>query len=151
MVEAPTIYTCAEEEYYIGKRTVMPYNRRISVRQGGNVRFQFGLLCPHWTLDRHGKKGPPPVFLMQIEGVDGRGKDLIALDHQPGNGHGGDLWYVEIPAQQLGAPGQTISLFAITSFDKRTDCRGLTVAEFRNGKGRVGMGFTGVAAWELVA
>ncbi|RMZ84790.1 hypothetical protein DV737_g958, partial [Chaetothyriales sp. CBS 132003] len=150
-VQPPTIYTIAEEQYFVGKQTVAPQSKHISIRQGGNVRFQFGLRCPHWDLAKHTKLGPPPVFLMQIEGLDGRNQDLIPFEHRPGTGNGGDLWYVDLPAIELGAPGQTVSCFAITTFGHSTDCRGLSVAEFRESKGRIGMGFTGVIAWELVA
>ena len=151
MVETPTIFTNAKEDYTIGEKTVYPRARKINVRQNGNVRFQFGLRCAHWTLDRHTRKGPPPVFIVSVGGVDGRNKDLIPMEYYPGPaGQGGDLWSVDIPARELGASGQTVTLFAVTSFGDRQDCRGLTVREFREGKGRVGMGFTGVAAWDCV-
>ncbi|OCT45252.1 kyphoscoliosis peptidase [Cladophialophora carrionii] len=153
MVEGPTIFTNAKEDYSIGEKTVYPRARKINVRQqsGTVVRFQFGLRCAHWTLEHHTRKGPPPVFVVQVGGVDGRNKDLVPLEYYPGPaGQGGDLWCADIPACDLGAPGQTVTLFAITSFGNRQDCRGLSVREFREGKGRVGMGFTGVAAWDLV-
>lgn len=57
---------------------------------------------------------------------------------------------VDVEARQLGAPGQTLTLFAVDTFGERSHARGLTVGEFREGKGRVGMGFCGVAAWELI-
>ncbi|EXJ95812.1 hypothetical protein A1O1_00936 [Capronia coronata CBS 617.96] len=150
-VEGPTIFTNAKEDYSIGEKTVHPRARKINVRQQGLVRFQFGLLCPHWTLDKHANKGPPPVFIVSVSGADGRNKDHIPMDHHPGMaGQGGDMWIVDIPAGELGAPGQTLTLFAVTSFGDRQDARGLTVREFRDGKGRVGMGFVGIAAWDLV-
>ena len=151
LVEGPTIFTNAKEDYSIGEKTVYPRTRKVSVRQSGNARFQFGLRCAHWTLERHTRKGPPPVFIVSVGGVDGRNKDLVPMEHYPGPaGQGGDLWIVDIPARELGASGQTLTLFAVTSFGDRQDCRGLSVREFRDGKGRVGMGFTGVAAWDLV-
>ncbi|EXJ63500.1 uncharacterized protein A1O5_11549 [Cladophialophora psammophila CBS 110553] len=151
MVEGPTIFTNAKEDYSIGEKTVYPRARKINVRQPDSVRFQFGLRCAHWTLDRHTRKGPPPVFVVSVNGVDGRDKDLVPVEYYPGAmGQGGDMWVVDIPARQLGAPGQTITLFAVTTFGNRQDARGLSVVEFREGKGRVGMGFTGVAAWDLV-
>ncbi|KAJ9604389.1 hypothetical protein H2200_011223 [Cladophialophora chaetospira] len=150
MVEGPTIFTNGKEDYYLGEKTVFPRARKINVRQPGNVRFQFGLRCAHWTLERHTKKGPPPVFLVSVGGVDGRNKDLIPMEYYPGPaGQGGDLWSIDIPARELGAPGQPLMIMAVTSFGDRHDCRGLTVKEFREGKGRVGMGFTGVASWDL--
>jgi Transglutaminase-like superfamily len=153
LVETPTVFTTAKEDYYIGENTVMPRNRHISISSAGMVRFQFGLICPHWTLDKHGNKGPPPVFMMMVHGLDGRDKDTFALEYIKSGAKGGDLWYLDMNSRELGAPGQTITLFAVTGFDNRTgdQCRGLTVQEFRQGKGRVAMGFSGIAAWELVA
>jgi hypothetical protein len=151
-VEGPTVFSNAPKDYYIAERSVLPRNRKISVNHGGLVRFQFGLLCPHFTLDGHGSKGPPPVFLLLVEGIDGRNKDYIPLQYYKAPaGQGGDTWYVDIDSRELGAPGQKVSIFAVTKFGDRTDTRGLTVREFANGKGRVGMAFAGVAAWELVA
>ncbi|KAL2438324.1 hypothetical protein ABEF95_006857 [Exophiala dermatitidis] len=162
MVEGPTIFTNAKEDYSIGEKTVCPRSRKIDVRNNSEmVRFQFALLCPHWSLAKHTRKGPPPVYIVSVNGVDGRNKDHIPMEYYPGGGGnnggggggghgGGDTWLVDIPARQLGAPGQTLTLFAVTSFGDRLDARGLTVREFREGKGRVGMGFVGVAAWELV-
>jgi transglutaminase-like putative cysteine protease len=152
-VEAPTVYTTARSEYYIGEKSVCPRNKHLSVIVAGMTRFQFNLQCPHWTLDRHGDKGPPPVFVMMIQGLDGRAKDIVPLEHIRGGPGGGDTWYVDIPSRDLGAPGQTITLFAVNRFgDREGDhVRGMSVEEFRQGKGRVGMGFAGVAAWELVA
>ncbi|KAJ9635035.1 hypothetical protein H2204_005990 [Knufia peltigerae] len=150
-VEGPTVFTNAKEDYSIGEKSFSPRARRINVRQPGMVRFQFSLFCPHWTLDRHTRKGLPPVFIVSIEGLDGRHKDLVPMEYYPGpNGQGGDTWLVDIPARELGAPGQRLTLFAVTTFGDRQDARGLSVQEFLNGKGRVGMGFVGVAAWDLV-
>lgn len=150
-VEGPTIFTNAKEDYSIGEKTVYPRARKINLRQQGSLRFQFGLRCPHWTLDRHTRKGAPPVFIVSVSGIDGRNKDHIPMEYHPGPaGQGGDTWVADIPVCELGAPGQTVTLFAITSFGDRQDARGLTVREFREGKGRVGMGFVGVAAWDLV-
>lgn len=150
-VEGPTIFTNAKEDYSIGEKTVHPRARKLNVHQPALTRFQFGLLCPHWTLERHTRKGPPPVFIISVNGVDGRNKDHIPMDHYPGGaGQGGDTWIADIDARELGAPGQTLTLFAVTSFGDRQDARGLTVREFLDGKGRVGMGFVGVAAWDLV-
>lgn len=154
MVEAPTIFTNAKEDYYIGERTMLPRNRKISVNQGGVVRFQFSLICPHWTLDGHGNKGQAPVFFIMVQGVDGRNKDSVPMEYiKAPAGQGGDVWYVDIDSRELGAPGQTLTMFAVSRFGDKEDpaTRGMTVKEFVAGKGRVAMGFTGVAAWELVA
>lgn len=60
------------------------------------------------------------------------------------------MWVADVEARQLGAQGQTLTLFSVSSFGEREDARGLTVREFTEGKGKVGMGFCGVVAWELV-
>jgi transglutaminase-like putative cysteine protease len=150
-VEAPTIFT-SSADYGVGERTVMPRSRKISLKQGGVIRFQFSLYCPHWTVEGHTKKGPPPVFIIATHGVDGRNKDYVPLEHIRGQnpGGGGDFWYCDVEARELGAAGQTVTLFAITSFGDRQNTRGLTVREFKESKGRVGMGFQGVAAWDLI-
>ena len=151
MVEGPTLFTNAKEDHYISSRTVLPLNRKISVNSGGTVRFQFGLLCPHWTLDHHSSKGPAPVFFLNTGGLDGRNKTPVPLEYYKAPpGQGGDLWYVDIDSRQLGAPGQTLTLFSVTRFGDRHQCRGLTVKEFMAGQGRVAQGYSGIAAWELV-
>ena len=150
--ERPTLFNNATEDYSVGKHTVMPPSRGIEVYQRGTVRFQFGLFCPHWSLENHNRKGPPPVFVLAAGGVDGRDKHYVPLDHVRAKspGSGGDMWYVDVPARELGALGETLTLFAVTSFGNRQDARGLSVQEFKNGVGRTAMGFVGVAAWDLV-
>lgn len=149
-IETATVFSNAKEDYGIGSRTLQPVAKKINTRQYGTVRFQFGLVCEHWTLEYHVKKGPPPVFILAIHGLDGRKDDFVPFDYASSGGKGGDIWYDDVPASELGAPGQTITLFAVTSFGNRRDTRGLSVQEFKAGKGRTAMGFQGVAAWELV-
>ncbi|ERF68242.1 hypothetical protein EPUS_02698 [Endocarpon pusillum Z07020] len=152
--EPPTIFSNARPDYGVGEKTVMPRSKTLQPSLGGVIRFSFELECPHWTLERHTRKGPPPVFILAVHGIDGREKDFLPLEHVHGHsntsGGGGDKWVVDVEARQLGAPGQTLTLFAVSSFGERQDARGLSVREFKEGKGRVGMGFSGVAAWELV-
>lgn len=150
--ERPTFFDNAKTDYSIGKDTVSPPNRKISVHQPGTVRFSFGLFCLHWTLESHTRKGPPPVFILATGGVDGRNKMFVPLEHVKANllGTGGDMWYADVPARELGAPGEGLTLFAVTSFGNRQNARGLTVKEFNEGVGRMAMGFVGVAAWELI-
>ena len=150
--ERPTFFDNAKTDYSIGKDTVSPPNRKISVHEPGTVRFSFGLFCPHWTLEDHSHKGPPPVFILATGGVDGRRKEFVPLEHVHSiqSGSGGDMWYADVLASQLGAPGEGLTLFAVTTFGTRQDARGLTVREFKDGVGKMAMGFVGVAAWELV-
>lgn len=92
------------------------------------------------------------MFILAVGGIDGRNKHYIPL--QPTTetpGAGGDMWYTDVASHELGAPGETLTMFAVRSFGNRQDARGLTVREFRDGVGRTAMSFVGVAAWELVA
>ena len=149
--ETATVFTNAKVDYGIGEKTITPRGRKINVRSNESIRFSFRLLCPHWTLAMTGK-GRPPVFMLSTGGIDGRQKDQVPLEYVPGRGPGGggDTWYVDIPARELGAPGMSLTLLAITRFGDRLDARGLTVREFREKKGKVGAAFVGVAAWDLV-
>ncbi|KAL9623375.1 MAG: hypothetical protein Q9160_002268 [Pyrenula sp. 1 TL-2023] len=149
-IETATVFSNARENYGIGSRTLQPIGKEISIRQQGLTRFQFELVCEHWTLEKHVKRGPPPVFVLAIHGLDGRKDDFVPFDHRSSGGRGGDIWYTDVQISELGAPGQTITLFAVTRFGNRGDTRGLSVQEFKAGKGRTAMGFQGVAAWELV-
>ena len=149
--EPLTVFTNAPTDYSLGKQTFKPPYRKIEVRKPGSIRFQFGLFCAHWTLERHLKQGPPPVFILSVGGVDGRDKKFLPFEHfQPDGQNGGDMWYLDVPSRELGAPGETLTLFAVTNFGKMQNARGLSVKEFKDGIGRTAMGFTGVAAWELI-
>lgn len=150
-VEAPTVFSNSGPDYGISEPSVLPANKRLSPRSG-RMRFQFSLICDHWTLEHHTKRGLPPVFFLLLHGVDGCADDYIPLEHVQGMGPtgGGDFWYCDVEGRELGVSGQVLTLFAVRSFGQRQDARGLTVREFREGKGKVGMGFAGVAAWELV-
>ena len=154
LVEPPTIFSNATQDHGLGAKTVLPAAKKINVRQRGPLRFQWALFCPHATLEQHVKKGLPFVYILAIHGVDGRRDDFVPLEHIRGQnpGGGGDFWYADVEAQQLGAPGQSVTLFAVTSFGQRKDagCRGLTVPEFLDGKGRTAMAFQGLVGWELV-
>lgn len=150
--ERPTFFDNAKDDYSIGRQTVVPPSRAISVQQPGLVRFQFGLFCPHWTHEHHTKKGPPPVFILAPGGMHGGNKTFVPLEHYRPNGEGGggDMWYTDVAAKELGAVGETLTCFAVTSFGNRQDARGLSVQDFRDGVGRVTMGFVGIVAWDLV-
>ncbi|KAJ5690715.1 hypothetical protein N7462_005107 [Penicillium macrosclerotiorum] len=141
------------DKHSIGRKTVSPASGRISLyNTPGPIRFQFGLLCEHWTLAQHSRQ-KPGLFLLMIHGVDGRKDDRLPFTHVPGSGPsgGGELWYVDVPeARMLGAPGQKLSLAVLTSLGDRKDCRGVTVQEYQSQVGRVGMAWAYVAEWELV-
>ncbi|EAW06706.1 uncharacterized protein ACLA_084010 [Aspergillus clavatus NRRL 1] len=140
------------QKHYIGERTFLPAAKRISPYQQVPVRFQFSLICEHFSLEWHAKI-QPSVFLLIIHGVDGRKDEYIAFDHVRGTepGGGGDLWYLDVQdPRTLGAPGQKLLIAVLTKFEGREDARGVTVQEYRQKAGRVAMSFAYIAEWELV-
>jgi hypothetical protein len=139
--EQATWYTNAGEEG-LNEFTFSPREKHIPVYSGEVVRFQFSKVCEHWDHIRNGK-GKPYLFMMKIHGIDGRKDDLVPLDHD------GFWWWCDIPARELGAPGQSISLFGLDTLDGRP-ARGVSKEEFLSKKGRCGMSWVGVAMWELV-
>lgn len=150
--QQPVVYTDAYK-HNIEPRSFHPASKQISVYNTPSpIRFQFNLICPHWTLERH-SKAPPGLFLLLIHGIDGRNDERLPFNHVRGTtpGGGGDFWYVDVPdVRMLGAPGQHLQIAVLTSFGERNDARGLTVEEFRARNGRVGMAWAGVAQWDLV-
>ena len=113
------------------------------------MRFSFTPVCSHWIPTRNGN-GPPYIFILAIHGLDGRKDDYVPLKRTgaASNGAGG-AWYADIPARELGAPGEKLMLFAVTTVNGQ-DARGMSVQEYLEKKGRCGMSFGGVAEWALV-
>ncbi|PYI11481.1 kyphoscoliosis peptidase [Aspergillus sclerotiicarbonarius CBS 121057] len=149
--EQPVVFNEAEK-HGIGERSYLPAAKQISVHQGGPVRFQFGLICEHWTLEYH-TRAKPGLFLLMTHGVDGRKDENLLLTHFRGSGPngGGDLWYVDVPdARMLGAPGQQLKLMVLTKLGDREDAREVTAEEYRAQVGRVATRYSGIAQWELV-
>ncbi|KAF9893300.1 hypothetical protein FE257_011730 [Aspergillus nanangensis] len=148
----PTIYGDAKK-HSIGERSFRPAAKQVAVSQSGPVRFQFGLVCEHWTLEHHSRGAKPGLFLLMVHGVDGRQDDRLPLAPVRGAdpGGGGTWWYVDVPnARTLGAPGQKVQLAVLTTFGDLKDARGVTAEEYRRQVGRVGMSWAYVAEWELV-
>lgn len=151
-VEGLKVYSDADKRT-IGRKTFHPQGLHISISTPGAIRFQFGLLCPHWTLACHSHIQHVGLFLLMIHGVDGREDDRLPFTHVPGSGSagGGEFWYVDVPsARMLGAPGQNLQLAVLTSFGDRKDASDVTAQEFQENVGRVGMAWAYVAEWELV-
>jgi hypothetical protein len=90
---------------------------------------------------RHGK-GAPYVMLLSVAGRDGRKPDYKTFNTD------GRTWWLDVPRIDLGAPGQKISLNAVTVFNDK-DARGMSVAAWNN-KTAYSCKFGGVAQWELV-
>lgn len=140
-------------KHSIGKHTFQPQSGKLSVYSTPSpLRFQFGLICEHWTLAHHSHL-KPALFLLMIHGIDGRKDDQLPFRHVPGSGPGGggEFWYVDVPdAHMLGAAGQKVQLAVLSTFGDRKDCRGLTADEYLSKKGRIGMSWAYVCEWELV-
>jgi hypothetical protein len=75
-----------------------------------------------------------------LKGLDGTDRNHIPFEQGDG------VWWCDVPTADLGAGA---NIYSVTEFDGR-DGRGLTVQEYRQKKGRVGMRFGGVAAWDVV-
>lgn len=119
-----------------------PVEKKIPVYSGEVVRFQFAKVCEHWTSERNGL-GKPRLLMVQIHGVDGRKDDLVPCESD------GFWWWCDIPARDLGSPGQKVQLIALKTLDDQ-DGRGVTKAQFLSKKGRCGMSWDIFAQWELV-
>ncbi|KAI2606695.1 hypothetical protein GGR54DRAFT_620374 [Hypoxylon sp. NC1633] len=124
--------------------TFTPAEKHVPVHSGEVVRFQFSKVCEHWDPERHGK-GKCYLLLMKIHGADGRKEDMVPLETD------GFWWWTDIPARDLGAPGQTIFLYALTTLNNR-DARGVGKEEFYRTKnsGGYSMSWAIYAKWELV-
>lgn len=143
--ERLTVYGGATPDHGIGERTFQPAAKHIKVydpQNGPVIRFQFASVCPHWDNERHGK-GKPYVMVLHIGGRDGRKTEWVPFQSD------GKVWWLDVNRAELGAPGQKVSVFAVTSIDGK-DGRGVSYADYKAKKGRVAMGFGGVAMWELV-
>ncbi|KAL4803831.1 hypothetical protein BDV18DRAFT_144521 [Aspergillus unguis] len=149
----PKTFTNAKD-HSIGERSFRPAATQISLRNSppGPMRFQFNLICEHWTLERHSRT-KPGLFLLCVNGVDGRKAERIPLIHWRGSGPdgGGDIWYIDVPdVKTLGAPGQKVQIAVLTKIGQQQDARGVTREEFLSKAGKVGMSWSGIAEWELV-
>jgi len=143
MAEEPVVVYGNAEAEGICKKTVSPRAKKISVHSGQIVRFQFGKLCEHWTLEKHGGGKLPYLFMMKIHGVDGRKEDYVTMEYD-----GSYWWYVDIPARDLGAPGQEVSCYAWDVFNGRS-ARGMTAKQWHT-KGCGSWSWAGIACWQLV-
>ncbi|EEP80083.1 conserved hypothetical protein [Uncinocarpus reesii 1704] len=152
--EAVTVFSNSVEEHGVGETTFQPLSKYIPVSTPGPLHFEFALICEHWTLQKHSRKSAPYVFMIGVHGIDGRKDDYVPFEYIRGSGPGGggDRWTLDIPdPRTLGAPGQTLTLYALTSYGNNQDGRGLTVRQYLEMKGRTAMGWAGVAQWQLVA
>jgi hypothetical protein len=138
------VYGGAQKDNGFDERTFQPSQLNIKVHdpQGpAVVRFQFSSMCEHWDNARHGK-GAPYVILLHIGGPDGR-----KTEYRPFNTNG-KVWWLDVNRFELGAPGQKVSVMAVTEFCKK-DARGLSYETWNNKKA-YSCQFGGIAMWALV-
>ena len=139
------VYNLAEVEG-IGETSFLPKYKYIPIsptaHPGPTLRFQFSRLCEHWDPVRNGP-GKPFVFILSIHGVEGQADDFVPFKTN------GVFWWADVEPRRLGRKGQTISVYTVDTVGGTTG-RGLSVDEYKMAKGRKGMGFGGIAAWELV-
>ncbi|PYH49684.1 uncharacterized protein BP01DRAFT_3348 [Aspergillus saccharolyticus JOP 1030-1] len=151
--QQPMIYGDAHK-HHLGPDSFLPATKEITVQQGGSLRFQFGLICEHWTLEHH-SRASPALFMLIVHGADGRQDDRLVFAHYRGSnpGGGGDLWYLDVPdVRALGTPGQTVQVAVLTRFGDREDPRGVTITaeDYWRGVKRVAMAWAYIAEWRLV-
>ncbi|OCK78899.1 hypothetical protein K432DRAFT_355954 [Lepidopterella palustris CBS 459.81] len=149
MGERVLIYGPATPDHGIGQRTFQPKLKHIKLDDPGatspNIRFHFAAVCPHWDNEKHGK-GKPYLMVLHIEGRDGKSPEYLPFET---DGSFGRVWWLDVARTELGRKGGKVSVVAITKFDGK-EGRGLSGEEFRRKVGKVGMGWGGVAEWELV-
>jgi protein disulfide-isomerase-like protein len=142
MREEPLQLFGSVEDHGLSGKSFTPPQKRIPTNSNEVIRFQFSKICEHWDHEKNGK-GKPYCMIIKIWGVDGRKEDFVAMESNE------FWWWADIKARDLGAPGQTVSVYAVTSVNGK-DVRGMTRREYLAKKGKCGMGFAGIAAWELV-
>ena len=124
----------------------LPATQTISLSHDGpTVRFQFEKVCPHWDPLKHA--GASFCYVLALgKGSRGHG-DFIPFETN--TDQGGLFWWVDVPIDRLGAKGETISCFTVNTVNGASG-RGLGKKEYLAAQGKKAMGFSGVAAWELV-
>ncbi|KAH9866133.1 hypothetical protein J1614_008697 [Plenodomus biglobosus] len=138
------VHTYELKDHGIGERTVYPPDAKIKINDpqaSSVVHFQFSSICPHWDNARHGK-GPPYVMLLSVAGLDGRKPTYLPFSTD------GRTWWLDVNRRELGAPGQKITVNAVTDFNNK-DARGLSYEAWNN-KTSYSCKFGWVASWELV-
>ena len=147
--EPPQIFSGAQDEHGLSETSFNPKYKKVPTHTTGpgplsihTTRFQFSKVCPHWDNEIMGK-GKSYQFILAVKGNGGVRDDTLPFETN------GQSWWCDVRAAHLGVPGQIITLFAVTTVNGM-DARGMTLAEFNAAKGKKGMGFAGIAAWELI-
>ena len=135
------VVTSAPAKYGLSETSFQPGARSIPVTATAMLRFQFSKTCAHWDHLRDGANpGPTYCFTLSVSG----GRQIpfeTTADHA--------VWWCDVGQRtELGGPGQTVSVNAVTQLDGR-DARGLTAQAFRDAQGRKSMAWESVASWVL--
>ena len=120
-----------------------PTNGKIHINQlpGPTIRFSFQKICPHWDPVRNGK-GPYYLYVLAFDALEGTPKNHMPFETN------GEVWWCDVPVQNLGRPGMKVHMNVMTKFDGQ-DGRGLTIQRFRERMGRCGWAGGGVCKWEV--
>lgn len=145
--EPVQVYNCAWDEHGIEKKSVYPKDKAIKVNDplapGPTIRFQAHKICPHWDFERHGT-GKPYLLVVKVNGRDGNSPDYYPVEFDGYN------WWIDIPRDMLGRPGQDVWLYTQRTYMNGIDGRGLTAAEYRRTRKQwTSWGWAGVAQWTL--
>lgn len=143
--ELVQVYSGVAEKEGISETGFLPKYKKISIspsaHPGPTIRFQFSRVCEHWDPMRNGA-GKPFLLILKIHGIDGREDDYVFFETN------GTFWWADVEPRRLGARGQTVSAYTVDSVGGQSG-RGLTKEEWRAALMK-GVGFGGLAAWELV-
>ena len=139
--QPPELFGCFGQEG-LSPVGVEPRGKKIRVNSGENVRFQMSHVCEHWKSEKNGK-GKQMLFLLAIKGPDGGRDDLRAFETD------GYWFWIDVPARELGQPGQNVSVYGVDTFGG-TDARGISREYWLANRGRCGSSFHGIAKWDLV-
>lgn len=143
--ELVQVYSGVAEKEGISETGFLPKYKKIpispSAHPGPTTRFQFTRVCEHWDPIRNGA-GKPFLFILAIHGIDGREDEYVFFETN------GTFWWADVEPRRLGAKSQTVSAYTVDSVGGQSG-RGLTKEEWGSAL-RKGVGFGGLAAWELV-
>ncbi|KAL9056003.1 MAG: hypothetical protein Q9162_003182 [Coniocarpon cinnabarinum] len=142
--ETLTVYTGCQDEHGIDEKSFQPRTKQIQVRGPGaqRVQFMFGSVCEHWDPIKMGK-GKPYQYVLAVGGRDGRNRKNLPFRTN------GRHWWLDVEKSELGCTGQSVHLYAVTSVNGE-NARGMTYEQYEAAVGRKGMGFGGVACWQLI-
>lgn len=144
VAEQVTVYSGVAENEGIAEAKIQPPQLKISITPSAGeptVRFQLEKVCGHWDPVRNGP-GKPYPYIVMIGGIDGRKQDSVVMETN------GVVWWADVERKRLGCRGQKVTLYTVESVGGKS-ARGMSGEEVRKAKGRQGMKYGGVAAWEL--